>query len=74
MAKINKEKYYIIQGKDDSRPFIYKGTTPPEFFIYDGKHVCGGTRDNKFVGGFDKGFIKPGECKQLIVYTKDIKQ
>lgn len=74
MAKINKDKYYIIQGKDDEKPWIYKGTTPPKFNINsDGKHLCHGTMDNVLVSSFDKGFIKPGECKQLIVYTKDIK-
>jgi len=74
MAKINKDKYYIIQGKDDYRPYIYKGTTPPEFSNYGGKQVCVSSQGCVLVGGFNDGLIKPGECKQLIIYTKDIKQ
>lgn len=74
MAKRNKDKYYIIQGKDDPRPFIYKGITPPEVINYGGKNVCSGALYNKFIGGFEEGFIKRGECKQLIIYTKDIKK
>lgn len=74
MAKTNKEKYYIIQGKDDDRSYIYKGITPPIFTNCDGKHECIGSLDNKFIGGFNDEIIKPGECKQLIIYTKDIKQ
>ena len=71
---LNKEKYYIAQGNDEDKPWIYKGNTPPKFYTNDkGKHLSCSTDGCILVGSISKGFINPGECKELVIYTKDIK-